>query len=80
MNGLSTREAAKKLGLSFTSLNRYVAAKRIPLPPLVRVGGVRVRLWNDTDIAKVQAILPKLKNGRKTRYKKKASRKTSEKK
>ena len=80
MNGLSTRDAAKKLGLSFTSLNRYIAAKKIPLPPLVRVGGVRVRLWNDKDMAKVQAILLKLKNGRKTRYKKKASRKTREKK
>jgi hypothetical protein len=80
MNGLSTRDAAKRLGLSFTSLNRYIAAKKIPLPPLIRVGGVRVRLWSDKDIAKVQDILPKLKNGRKTRYKKKASRKTSEKK
>jgi hypothetical protein len=78
MNERSTRDAANQLGLSFTSLNRYIAAKKIPLPPLVRVGGVRVRLWSDTDIAKVQAILPKLKNGRKTRYKKKASRKTSE--
>jgi len=80
MNGLSTREAAKKLGLSFTSLNRYIAAKKIPLPPLVRVGGVRVRLWSDQDIAKVQAVLPKIKNGRKTRYKKKASKKTRERK
>jgi len=70
MNGLSTRDAAKKLRLSFTSLNRYIAAKKIPLPPLVRVGGVRVRLWSDKDIAKVRAVLPKLKNGRKLRYKK----------
>jgi hypothetical protein len=59
----------------FTSLNRYIAAKKIPLPPLVRVGGVRVRLWSDKDIAKVRAVLPKLKNGRKTRYKKKAREK-----
>jgi predicted DNA-binding transcriptional regulator AlpA len=80
MNGLSTREAAKKLGLSFTSLNRYIAAKKIPLPPLVRVGGVRVRLWNDEDIAKVRVLLPKLKNGRKLRYKKESSKKTSKKK
>lgn len=75
MNGLSTRDAAKKLGLSFTSLNRYIAAKKIPLPPLVRVGGVRVRLWNDKDIAKVRAVLPKIKNGRKLRYKKKTKKK-----
>jgi predicted DNA-binding transcriptional regulator AlpA len=70
MDGLSTRDAAKKLGLSFTSLNRYIAAKKIPLPPLVRIGGVRVRLWSGTDIAKVRALLPKIKNGRKLRYKK----------
>jgi hypothetical protein len=70
MNGISTREAAEKLGISFTSLNRYIAAKKIPLPPLIRVGGLRVRLWNDKNIAKVRAILPKLKNGRKLRYKK----------
>ena len=70
MNGLSTRDAAKKLGLSFTSLNRYIAAKKIPLPPLVRIGGVRIRLWNGKDIAKVRALLPKLENGRKLRYKK----------
>jgi predicted DNA-binding transcriptional regulator AlpA len=70
MNGLSSRDAARKLGLSFTSLNRYIAAKEIPLPPLVRVGGVRVRLWSDKDIERVRKILPKIKNGRKLRYKK----------
>lgn len=67
---LSTRDAAKKLGLSFTSLNRYIGAKKIPLPPLVRVGGVRVRLWSDKDIAKVRVLLPKIRNGRKLRYRK----------
>ncbi len=70
MNGLSSRDAAKKLGLSFTSLNRYIAAKKIPLPPLVRVGGVRVRLWSNKDIERARKILPKIKNGRKFRYKK----------
>jgi len=78
MNEHSTREAATKLRLSFTSLNRYIAAKKIPFPPLSRVGGVRVRLWSDKDIAKVRAVLPKLKNGRKTRYKKKDSKKSNE--
>ena len=75
MNEHSTREAAKKLGLSFTSLNRYIAAKKIPFPPLTRVGGVRVRLWSDKDIANVRAVLPALKNGRKLRYKKQSKRK-----
>lgn len=75
MNGLSSRDAAKRLGISFTSLNRYIAARKIPLPPLVRVGGVKVRLWNDSDIAKVRALLPKISNGRKTRYRRNAQKK-----
>jgi predicted DNA-binding transcriptional regulator AlpA len=75
MKRLSTRDAAKKLGLSFTSLNRYIAAKKIPLPPLVQIGGVRVRLWSDKNIAKVRALLPKIRNGRKLRYKKSSKRK-----
>jgi predicted DNA-binding transcriptional regulator AlpA len=70
MIGLSSRDAAKKLGVSFTSLNRYIAAKKIPLPPLVRVGGVRVRLWSDKDIERVRKVLLKIKNGRKLRYEK----------
>jgi predicted DNA-binding transcriptional regulator AlpA len=80
MNGLSTRDAAKKLGVSFTSLNRYIAAKKIPLPRVVRVGGVKVRLWSEKDVARVEAVLPKLKNGRKTRYKKRTSQSTKTKK
>jgi hypothetical protein len=75
MSEYSTREAAKKLGVSFTSLNRYIAARKVPLPPLTHVGGVRIRLWSDKDIAKVRAVLPALKNGRKRRYKKRSTRK-----
>src|SRR5215471_1115079 len=71
MFGYSTRDAAKKLGISFTSINRYIADGKIPLPPLVKVGGVKVRLWSETDIERVRALLPKIANGRKTRYKKK---------
>jgi predicted site-specific integrase-resolvase len=71
----STRDAAKKLKVSFTSLNRYIAAGKIPLPPIVRVGGIRIRLWSDKDIAIVRSTLQKLKNGRKTRYKNKVHKK-----
>ena len=74
MNGYSTREAAKKLGLSLITLKRYVAAKKVPAPALVRVGGMRVRPWSEKDIEHVRKILPKIANGRKTRYKKKASK------
>jgi len=64
----STREAAKQLGLSLITLKRYIAAKKIPLPPITRVGGVRVRLWAEGDIKRVREILPKIQNGRKIRY------------
>jgi hypothetical protein len=80
MNGYSTREAAKKLGLSLITLKRYIAARKVPAPPAAQVGGIRVRPWSDKDIERVRKILPKLKNGRKTRYKKKSSTKTTKKK
>ena len=64
----STRQTAKKLGIDLRSLNRYIAAKKVPAPRLTRVGGVKVRLWTDEDIAKVRKILPSIQNGRKIRY------------
>src|SRR5260370_1808169 len=70
MDFYSTAQAAKQLGISLMTLNRYIAAKKIPLPP-VRIGGVRVRLWSEKDIQRVRRLLPKIANGRKTRYSKK---------
>jgi predicted DNA-binding transcriptional regulator AlpA len=58
------------LGISFGSINRYIADKKIPLPPVVKVGGVSVRLWSEKEIQRVRALLPKIANGRKTRYQK----------
>ncbi len=66
----STRQVSKKLGISFASINRYIADKKIPLPPVVKVGDVRVRLWSEKEIERVRALLPKIANGRKTRYQK----------
>ena len=71
MSSYSTREAAKKAGLSLSTLNKYIALKLIPIPTLTRVGGVKVRLWSDADIERVRQLLPKIANGRKTRYQKK---------
>jgi transposase len=64
MNGYSTRQAAKKLGISLMTLQRYLAAKKFTVPKVQRVGGVRVRLWSDKDIEQTRKILPKVKNGR----------------
>ena len=71
MTTCSTREAARKLGISFTSLNRYIAQKKIPVPRVQRLGGGQFRVWKEKDVERVRALLPKIANGRKTRHKKK---------
>jgi hypothetical protein len=69
MKSKSTREAARKLGISLISLQRYIAAKKITAPKLQRIGGVRIRLWTDQDIKRVRKELPGFKNGRNKRGK-----------
>jgi excisionase family DNA binding protein len=66
----STREAAKKLGLTLLTIQRYIAAKKIPSPPVRILGGGKFRVWTDKDIEHVRQLLPKIANGRKTRYSK----------
>ena len=79
MNGYSTREAAKRLGISLTSLNRYIAARKITVPEVRKFGGGQLRVWNEQDIERVRALLPKIANGRKTRYQKQRKKQTSRK-
>jgi predicted DNA-binding transcriptional regulator AlpA len=72
MRTFSTRQAAKKLGLDATTLSRYIAAKKVPAPKIVQLGGIRVHAWSERDIERVRKLLPKIKNGRKLRYEKHA--------
>ena len=69
MKSISTRDAARKLGISLISLQRYIAAKKITAPKLQRIGGVSIRLWTDRDIKRVREKLPGIKNGRSRRGK-----------
>ena len=39
MSNYSTNQAAKKLGIAVTSLDRYIAAKKVPAPILIYVLG-----------------------------------------
>ncbi len=70
MIGYSTVQAAKKLGISMTTMHRYMLEKIIPFPKMKVLAGVRVRVWTEADLDKARAAMPKLKNGRKTRHKK----------
>jgi hypothetical protein len=70
MNRFSTREAAKKLGLHHATLAQYILAKKIPTPEAVTTGKTTTHLWTLADIEHVRQLLPKIANGRKTRYSK----------
>jgi hypothetical protein len=62
---LSTREAAKKLGVTILTLQRHVTAKTVKAPPLQNIGGVSVRLWTTRDIEKARKVLAGTRPGRK---------------
>ena len=70
MDGYSTRQAARKLGVTHAALSRYISAGKIPAPKSVTAGGMTVHLWTDAEIEHVRQLLPKIANGRKTRYSK----------
>jgi hypothetical protein len=61
----STREAAKKLGVTLLTLQRHVSAKTVDAPALQKIGGVSVRLWNARDIEKARRVLSRIRPGRK---------------
>jgi predicted DNA-binding transcriptional regulator AlpA len=70
MRTLSTQEAAKKLGITGATLSRYISAGKVPSPKQVTSGGMTIHLWTDAEIENVRKLLPKIVNGRKTRYQK----------
>ena len=70
MKIISTNEAAKRLGLHFTTLARYIAVGKLPAPAILEVGSRTVHSWTEEDIERARRLLPKIANGRKTRYQK----------
>jgi excisionase family DNA binding protein len=68
MTRYSTREAAKQLGISVATLSRYISAGKVPAPRTVTIGKLQVHSWTERDIERVREILPKIANGRKTRF------------
>ncbi len=60
------------LGIHTDTLAQYVAVGKVPAPEMMPVGkGKRVvHLWTEPEIEHVRQLLPKIANGRKTRYQK----------
>ena len=71
----STNEAAKKLGIGLTTLRRYIESGKVPAPKATMIGRYEMRAWTDRDIERIRALLPKIANGRKTRYQKQRKKK-----
>jgi excisionase family DNA binding protein len=70
MDLYSTTEAAKKLGIGLKTLARYIELKKIPAPKFLKAGKSTFHAWTDAEIEHVRQLLPKIANGRKTRYQK----------
>jgi predicted DNA-binding transcriptional regulator AlpA len=67
---LSTRQAAKTLGIDHSTLAKYLADGKLLPPETVTVGKRIVHMWTEAEIEHVRQLLPKIANGRKTRYQK----------
>lgn len=70
MQKLSTEQVAEVVGLNSATLSRYIKSGKITAPKETMVGRIRMRLWSESDIKRLKEILPKIANGRKTRYQK----------
>jgi predicted DNA-binding transcriptional regulator AlpA len=79
MDRLSTRDAARKLGIAMSTLSRYISTGKVPAPKAVTSGGMTLHLWTEAEIEKVRKLLPKLKNGRKKPRRKQAGSQTKKK-
>jgi excisionase family DNA binding protein len=76
MKTFSTRQAAKSLGITHVTLVRYIQAGKIPGPKSASSGGMTIHFWTEEEIERVRRLLPKIANGRKTRYRKQQAAKT----
>jgi predicted DNA-binding transcriptional regulator AlpA len=58
MQVYSSRETAKKLGISLMTLQRYIAdGNWIKAPKVKGLGKVKARLWTDRDIERARKLM-----------------------
>jgi predicted transcriptional regulator len=80
MSTLSSRQVAQMLGITHAALSKYIKAGKIPAPKTVTSGRMTLHLWSEKEVELIRQLLPKIANGRKTRYQKQRQRKTTQKK
>jgi|SRR5579872_2218721 len=68
MRAISTRQAAKKLGLHPATLAHYIEVGKLPAPTILDVGTRKLHGWTEEEIERARALLPKIANGRKMRH------------
>jgi predicted DNA-binding transcriptional regulator AlpA len=68
LSTFSTSQVARHLGIGIKTLSRYIAENKVPAPQIIDVGGRKVHVWTESEIAALRQLLPKIANGRKTRY------------
>lgn len=78
MKIVSTTQAARKLGIDPMTLSRYIRDKKVPAPTILQVGKGQLHVWTEEEIEHVRKLLPKIANGRKTRYQNKHSAATKQ--
>ena len=58
------------MGIPHTTLATYIATDKIPGPKAEITGRTTTQIWTEEEIEHVRKLLPKIANGRKTRYQK----------
>jgi predicted DNA-binding transcriptional regulator AlpA len=54
MKTYSTLQVAKLLGLTSATLHRWIRQRKIQVPPIQSLGGVKVRLWAPDDVERAR--------------------------
>jgi len=59
----TTAEAARKIGVSRQTLQAWIAAKKVRAPKLRLLYGMGVRLWAESDLARLEKVKAKSRAG-----------------
>lgn len=54
MKKFSTKEIAKKVGISRVTLQRWLLSGKLSEPERMKVAGVDVRIWAESDLERVR--------------------------